>query len=144
MRLIPSLLICLVSWLVAGTQVHAFSPKATGYRKTLVLHASLPQKDAPFVSFLFETHKKAQKAVAAMFVAGALWAAPSAMSQVPALGTANPITMVAYAKEMASGSGSRVNKDPESLLRYGLPINNKEVSTQENILYSSTNTLEYQ
>jgi hypothetical protein len=34
---------------------------------------------------------------------------------------------VASAKEMASGSGSRVNKDPESLLRYGLPIQNKEV-----------------
>ena len=31
------------------------------------------------------------------------------------------------AKEMASGSGSRVNKDAESLLRYGLPINCKEV-----------------
>jgi hypothetical protein len=35
---------------------------------------------------------------------------------------------VAVAKEMASASGSRVNKDAESLLRYGLPINNKEVS----------------
>ncbi len=34
---------------------------------------------------------------------------------------------VANAKEMASGTGTRVNKDPESLLRYGLPINNKEV-----------------
>lgn len=34
----------------------------------------------------------------------------------------------AMAKEMASGSGSRVNKDPESLLRYGLPIDNKDVS----------------
>lgn len=31
-------------------------------------------------------------------------------------------TLVADAKEMASGSGSRVNKDPESLLRLGLPI----------------------
>jgi hypothetical protein len=30
---------------------------------------------------------------------------------------------------MASGSGSRVNKDAESLLRYGLPIQNKEVRT---------------
>jgi hypothetical protein len=40
----------------------------------------------------------------------------------------NPIILnVANAKEMASGSGSRVNKDPESLLRYGLPIQNKEV-----------------
>jgi hypothetical protein len=38
------------------------------------------------------------------------------------------VNMVAQAKEMASGSGSRVNKDPESLLRYGLPIDNKEVS----------------
>jgi hypothetical protein len=35
----------------------------------------------------------------------------------------------AFAKEMASGSGSRVNKDAESLLRYGLPIQNKEVRT---------------
>lgn len=33
----------------------------------------------------------------------------------------------ASAKEMASGTGSRVNKDAESLLRYGLPITNKEV-----------------
>jgi hypothetical protein len=32
------------------------------------------------------------------------------------------------AKEMASGSGSRVNKDAESLLRLGLPIKDKEVS----------------
>lgn len=31
-------------------------------------------------------------------------------------------SVVADAKEMASGSGSRVNKDPESLLRLGLPI----------------------
>jgi hypothetical protein len=36
----------------------------------------------------------------------------------------------AMAKEMASGSGARVNKDAESLLRYGLPINNKEVRTR--------------
>ena len=37
-------------------------------------------------------------------------------------------TLVADAKEMASGSGSRVNKDPESLLRLGLPIpKDKEV-----------------
>lgn len=36
---------------------------------------------------------------------------------------------MANAKEMASGTGSRVNKDPESLLRYGLPIDNKEVRT---------------
>ena len=34
---------------------------------------------------------------------------------------------VASAKDKASATGSRVNKDPESLLRLGLPINNKEV-----------------
>jgi hypothetical protein len=38
----------------------------------------------------------------------------------------------AVAKEMASGTGSRVNKDPESLLRLGLPINNKEVRCSAN------------
>ena len=32
-----------------------------------------------------------------------------------------PLRGVAQAKELASGSGSRVNKDPESLLRLGLP-----------------------
>lgn len=37
-------------------------------------------------------------------------------------------SVVVQAKEMASASGSRVNKDPESLLRYGLPIpKDKEV-----------------
>ena len=40
---------------------------------------------------------------------------------------------VVNAKEMASGTGSRVNKDPESLLRYGLPINNKEVCVCSNM-----------
>ena len=30
-------------------------------------------------------------------------------------------------KEIVSGTGSRENKDSEPLLRYGLPINNKEV-----------------
>jgi len=41
---------------------------------------------------------------------------------------------VANAKEMASGTGSRVNKDPESLLRYGLPINNKEVRKLQRVV----------
>ena len=41
------------------------------------------------------------------------------------LGTNNN---VANAVEKASGTGSRVNKDAESLLRLGLPIKNKEVS----------------
>lgn len=43
---------------------------------------------------------------------------------------------VVNAKEMASGTGSRVNKDPESLLRYGLPINNKEVRKLQRVIES--------
>jgi len=41
---------------------------------------------------------------------------------------------IAIAKEMASGSGSRVNKDPESLLRYGLPIDNQEVRNLQGLI----------
>jgi hypothetical protein len=46
-------------------------------------------------------------------------------------------TPPAVAKEMASGSGSRVNKDPESLLRLGLPIKNKEVRNHTRSLIHS-------
>ena len=42
--------------------------------------------------------------------------------QIPLLPNA---PMPAMARELASGSGSRVNKDPESLLRLGLPIQPK-------------------
>ena len=41
-------------------------------------------------------------------------------------------TVVASAKDKASATGSRVNKDAESLLRLGLPINSKEVCEIEN------------
>jgi len=82
---------------------------------------------------LVETRQHVTKAVAAAMVAGALWAAPAAIITTITLPPLlqQHVTMVAQAKEMASGSGSRVNKDPESLLRYGLPINNKEVSTNK-------------
>jgi len=63
-----------------------------------------------------------------------LWGSPaiiaeqSATHQLPfGLSEVVEHNLVASAKEMASGSGSRVNKDAESLLRYGLPINSKEV-----------------
>jgi hypothetical protein len=44
--------------------------------------------------------------------------------------------MAADARDMASATGSRVNKDAESLLRLGLPINNKEVCYVFSIQYS--------
>lgn len=81
--------------------------------------------------------KEIKNIMTTTFMAASLWASP-------AFFTPNAITsndnhnllnemvrnhIVADAKEMASGSGSRVNKDPESLLRYGLPIpKDKEVS----------------
>jgi hypothetical protein len=44
-------------------------------------------------------------------------------------------SVMADAKEMASGSGSRVNKDAESLLRLGLPIPKaKEVSECDHLI----------
>jgi hypothetical protein len=62
------------------------------------------------------------KALATTFlVTASLWSAPAVTSPV------FPNQQQAMAKEMASGSGARVNKDAESLLRYGLPITNKEV-----------------
>lgn len=67
--------------------------------------------------------------VAATLLAGSLWASPSALVSTVGSGDGSPVwmdgitsTVVADAKEMASGSGARVNKDAESLLRYGLPI----------------------
>jgi len=67
-------------------------------------------------------------------VTASLWAAPAALVSnnnnfdvTPQIFTSS----VANAKQMASASGSRVNKDPESLLRYGLPINSKEVRQRE-------------
>jgi len=68
-------------------------------------------------------------AVAATLLAGSLWASPSALVSTVGSGEGSPVwlegitsSVVADAKEMASGSGARVNKDAESLLRYGLPI----------------------
>lgn len=73
-------------------------------------------------------------ALSGMALAAALWAAPATMagsmnSHFPSIASGNDIiaSSMASAKEKASGSGTRVNKDPESLLRYGLPIDNKEV-----------------
>ena len=77
-----------------------------------------------------------------MALAAALWAAPASMMTTTTATMSSPAAThraflspssssryyyVASAREMASGSGTRVNKDPESLLRYGLPIDNSEV-----------------
>lgn len=117
-----------------GGVVDAFLPRAimtSGKRTTssvTTLNAGNDNDNNsnPLSTLLETTQKHVSKAFAAALVASALWAAPAAITptNVP-----SPINSLAQAKEMASGSGSRVNKDPESLLRYGLPINNKEVSS---------------
>jgi len=80
--------------------------------------------------------KEAKNMVSVGMMAFLLWISPAAMmnqmdhmnvnsgNMDNTFGIRNSV--VVEAKEMASGSGSRVNKDPESLLRYGLPIKNKE------------------
>lgn len=65
-----------------------------------------------------------------------LWVSPAMLAeqtftaqyQLPfGLNNAIERNFVADARDKASATGSRVNKDAESLLRLGLPINNKEV-----------------
>lgn len=72
----------------------------------------------------------ARHAFATAAVTASLWSAPAFMASTGVNSNPNmpfATQTTAVAKEMASGSGSRVNKDPDSLLRYGLPINSKEV-----------------
>jgi hypothetical protein len=59
-----------------------------------------------------------------------LWGAPGIVAeQTMSNNLPFPVetSTIANAVEKASGTGSRVNKDADSLLRYGLPIQNKEV-----------------
>ncbi|KAL7519481.1 hypothetical protein ACHAWX_004236 [Stephanocyclus meneghinianus] len=73
-----------------------------------------------------------KNAISAAALATVLWTAPASFAGASThfssfISSQVVASSVANAKEMASGTGSRVNKDPESLLRYGLPIDNKEV-----------------
>lgn len=80
------------------------------------------------LSFLPST-KDMKNIVTTTIMSTLLWtASPLLSSDNVLLPNHSNNNFVANAKEMASGSGSRVNKDPESLLRYGLPIpKDKEV-----------------
>lgn len=114
-------------WIIAPIPGHAFSPRpqtaATHHGSCRTTAMSMTKESNDGTSLLETLYK----AMAATLVAGVLWASPAALNtNVNDIFTPS-LTMVANAKEMASGSGSRVNKDPESLLRYGLPINSKEV-----------------
>lgn len=96
----------------------------TANTETTRLFAHNKEESGPLKSI----QEKVNGVIAATLVTGSLWALPSMFVGSSITATSNPLwndiqsTMVVNAKEMASGSGSRVNKDPESLLRYGLPI----------------------
>jgi hypothetical protein len=96
-------------------------------------------------SVVSTTHLQAQsntnvfgKVCATAAMTAFLWGSPTLLAEQAVhhnLPLMDSTTMVANAKEMASGSGSRVNKDAESLLRLGLPIQNKEVKKKDSSLY---------
>jgi len=102
----------------------AFVPStATAARKSVQLWASSSDKNDESWQY------HVSKILATGFMTASLWAAPAMLQNGPMIehGPQFFPAAVANAKQMASASGSRVNKDPESLLRYGLPIQSKEV-----------------
>ncbi|GAX12201.1 hypothetical protein FisN_1Hh129 [Fistulifera solaris] len=103
---------------LSATSAAAFAPSSP-HRISTELNASP------------EWLQKAQQTLVTAGVAASLWSAPAFLDSTGVFPTT---TSTVTAKEMASGSGSRVNKDAESLLRYGLPINNKEVRKLQVVL----------
>jgi hypothetical protein len=113
------------------TSTSAFAPQTVQYTRSTFLRAANPQKNVVDTIELIDATVKG--ALSGMALAAALWTAPTLMAgtmmdRFPSVASTDVFaTSIASAKEKASGTGTRVNKDPESLLRYGLPINNKEV-----------------
>lgn len=129
-----TVLVALVAGSNSATSVSAFVPPspqqqsftATTATATTELHAN---KNNNNNNDNLMAHV-AKQVASALVVGATFWASPAAIApHYP-----NSIVGVANAKEKASGSGSRVNKDPESLLRYGLPIKNKEVRQLQSTL----------
>ena len=129
-----------VSLLFLGSSVDAFAPQGfpsgATITRTTPIYSTKPQKENNVVDALESVDATVKGALSGMALAAVLWAAPATMAGnvattfPSAAGNDVIASSVAMAKEKASGSGTRVNKDPESLLRYGLPINNKEVGRQ--------------
>lgn len=120
-----------------SSSAFAFTPTSTSSRKFGVSHktTSLQSHSNKNNENMFNEAKSALTSAA---LAGLLWVSPMVATvglNYDVVGNNNNMllenirtSVVSDAKEMASASGSRVNKDADSLLRYGLPINNKEVS----------------
>jgi len=127
--------------LIPITYAAAFAPCSgpVGCKSSTVLRSA--QKDnqeqqgglADFWKHVDPLKQQVATGAATAFLAASMWASPASLVGLPDVANnvdhpaMSPFVSVANAKEMASGTGSRVNKDPDSLLRLGLPINNKEV-----------------
>jgi len=77
------------------------------------------------------------RTAASAMLAALLLVSPVAEPMLPTLTGVG----IAHAKELSSGSGSRVNKDPLSLLRLGLPQQTKEVRELQAALEDSNDSL---
>ena len=108
-----------VALLKRGVDAFSIGPETSGKRSSITTTKTTSESSS---SSKLPWPDVIGKAVCSGLVAASIWAAPVS---VPLFDMQQP---VAVAKEMASASGSRVNKDADSLLRYGLPIKNKEVS----------------
>jgi len=122
MKFTSTAILCALGVAPAAAFTNPSSFSATPTTSTTSLQASNGNNNA-FSSFC---------ATAAM--SALLWGSPAMIAdqatthQFP-FGLSETIqqNVVASAKDKASATGSRVNKDAESLLRLGLPINSKEV-----------------
>ncbi len=126
----------IVGWsmvtLLLSTPISGFTFSASNARRnTQLLDTKINSnpEDQSFPSWL-------GKMVATTAITVSMWGAPSLVAEHIFSNTDGShhqvvSSFVASAKEMASGTGSRVNKDADSLLRLGLPIQNKEVRTEQ-------------
>ena len=135
----PTMTSFLISLVVASTALassSAFVPTslpAAASTRILTLAAKSDDSDDSTANKNLGINEVMTQMGATAALSMALWGAPTALvsSSVSDHQSMMPPMIeqvfAANAKEKASGSGSRVNKDAESLLRYGLPIQNKEV-----------------
>lgn len=117
-----------VSALLTSTSCTAFAPLSQQQQQRQNYGTTTTSLEASTI--IEEWKDRATKVLATGLITASLWGAPNMIAQqtnnIPTF-MPDSLNTIANAKELASGSGSRVNKDPESLLRYGLPINSKEV-----------------
>lgn len=137
------------SWFNAP-QNHVRNRLATNKHAVKISNASFVLSVRRYDGDVHDTVKESiARALAAVIVSAAMWTTPISIAGPPGYSFSgldpsqqeNHVIsgMVANAKEMASGSGSRVNKNPQSLLRYGLPVNNKEVRASKSLNYVGRN-----